>query len=318
MQYEDYGDGDESSVPLVSPHAQSYPYSTSAQSQLEDTTISDGSDPFLESYHASNATQQTGTSYSHPSQYTRTSNTTGMISSTQDTPSNWFRHDAVHEDSASDYPDTRSSEPQSNGGHDRNSTWQRMNLAPRVSTHDPLSDATEPSGVLWSASPVNEDHTTHAYTPNKPARIAPPQLNSTQSSPHTSAHDYDPERHALDSTPGNLYSHKYNHFPRSRSPTPAMSPSRPSLPSTLPTGLTRRVLSSKENTPPRSRAYQYAEAGFEPEPEPVAIRLQNKNETKVPIGSPVAGSTTQHFGLPPRKQRRRYQEGAKTKIPLIQ
>jgi hypothetical protein len=131
--------------------------------------------------------------------------------------------------------------------------------------------------------------------------------------------DYDPEHFAPDTTPEKPYSHAHNLFSRSQSATPDNSPlPLRRAPTSGQVGLTRRVLSSsgKENIPPydtvesRSTSHSYDYEAFV-EKEVKASSSSRENQT------PLANSQTTHFGLPPRKQRRRYQGGKKI-VPLTQ
>lgn len=317
MSTDQFGGGDESSVPLVSPQARTYSQFSGSAEEYE---ASLGHDVFQEP----NGVHQTGTSYSYPSHYTGTSNNSGSSSSSQNPSGHWVRRDGTP-DYPQSYQQTGTSTPtHSSEARSSRSNWQQMKITPRKSFHDPFTDSPQEPEVIWSASPLDtaRSPTTNTTTRNEypDPVLPPPRMNSKPSSPYTSAHDYDPEGYAMDSSPGKLYSNKHNQFPRSRSPTPAASPPKPRLPSTLPSGLIRRAVSGKENTTPttqpRSKAFQYAEAGYESDPEPIATKPRVA-PPPVSLNSPRL-DTTQHFGAPPRKQRRRNPAGGKKKIPLMQ
>jgi hypothetical protein len=210
--------------------------------------------------------------------------------------------------------------------------WQRMRIVPKGSPIDPFSDNAGANSAGYGAIPMGkgatstghsaevrfdqQDHLAshpksrpHQYSPNYPDQnqgdYRPQYPQATSST--TSSYDYDPEGYAMYSTPNKMYSHPRNSLAISRSPTPSHAASRPSLPSVMTSSLTRRVLSSKENTPNRSSAYGTKdEEDFEVE-----------SYVPAALPSPIVDSTTMHFGLPPRKQRRRHQEGRKL-VPLTQ
>lgn len=160
-----------------------------------------------------------------------------------------------------------------------------------------------------------------SYTYNASSNSTHP--NHTQPS-SASPSDYDPEHYAPDTTPGK-YSRPGNLFPRSRSATPGASPIFSQRgPSTGPPGLTRRVVSSgKENSPTRpqtqSRATSHSyphdshDDGFDE-----TEKLRPLSMEGVGVGAtPVVDSETTHFGLPPKRQRRR-RHSIKKLVPLTQ
>lgn len=291
---------DDSAVPLVSPRAQSFADTDDTVSRLEEH-IAQQDDVFGD--HQEHAPiQRPDTTFSESSYYSRSSPSRAMDTGSSRLP-RWSRYDA------SSAPRSNSVAPYPSQSEQQETKWQRMRLIPKQSLADPFSDPSS-TPIVYGAAPA----TPLDYT--FPSNAIPPSVSPVNEHPSRpvssapySSHDYDPEAHAIDSTPDKLYSHQHDRFPPSRSPTPEPSPTPPptrrAIPSTLPSGLTRRVLSSKENTPLRS---------FPPK---VEAERSPQKQAPVPETSPMVESATMHFGLPPKKQRRRHQ-GARKLVPLTQ
>lgn len=212
----------------------------------------------------------------------------------------------------------------------RETPWHRMRIVPKSSPIDPFADNAGANSAEYGAIPIGKGAASRPFIdqPTLHSNTQSPQHSPSSSNQNqdayrhqytnsfqypqatastSSSHDYDPEGYAMYSTPNKLYSHPPNSLPISRSPTPSDTPPRPSLPSATTSRLTRRVLSSKENTPRRPGVYNPKdEEDYEVE-----------NHVSAPLPSPIVDTTTMHFGLPPRKQRRRHQEGRKL-VPLTQ
>lgn len=320
----------DASIPLVSPRAQNLPDIDSAVARLEEHIhIAMGSgDPASRKPREHDTYTIPESSY-HSSDIVGERHRSISPSFNQWEPSRELEDE---EDLGGDY--SRSEHDSSTAGI----LWRRMRIVPKGSSTDPFSDHVGVTRAEYGATHLGKGATSTRhpgevrfdqhdqlalYSNLLPYQYAPnfsdpnpgvhrPQYNTSHQYPQatsstTSSYDYDPEGYAMYSTPNKLYSHPRNSLPISRSPTPSGTASRPSLPSAVASGLTRRVLSSKENTPRGSGAYGTKdEEDFEVE-----------NHVPATIPSPIVDLNTMHFGLPPRKQRRRHQEGRKL-VPLTQ
>ncbi|KAF8313453.1 hypothetical protein DL93DRAFT_2081168 [Clavulina sp. PMI_390] len=280
--HEDGEEGDEYSTPLVTSRAFAYAQMDDGASQLEDSlSTEDGS--FTTEYTAANIPRRSA----------------------------GFRGVEAYEELASSRQSdgsspSRAQQPRSSG------QWQHMKLLPKGRPIDPFSDVEKSADASYGAVPIGLGR------PNHPLSQYSQQTGTTQttsshstgfpSSYHTAAtsnsHDYDPERYAVDSTPKKPFALSRKSIPRSRSPTPVETPPRTTqyyFPSS--SALTRRVFSGKENEP---------SANTRNEPRPMFDALKTQ---PVANSSPVVDATTMHFGLPPKKQRRRNQ-GARKLVPL--
>ena len=306
-------------IPLVSPRAQTFPDLDGAVSRLEKhiTMNSDASTSGEPQGHSWNAYNLPESRYRSSSPSVKDWDLSRMGPGEEE--------DLAEDSSRSEH-----------AASTRETPWQRMRIVPKGGPIDPFTDS-----AGYGAIPIGKDvplsppldevpvdqHDHQAPHPEPrlhqyPSNVSDqnqdayrqqyinsyqyPQATSSTFST-SSSYDYDPEAYAMYSTPDKMHSHPRNSLPISRSPTPNVTPTHPSLPSAVTSRLTRRILSSKENTPKRPNAYiMKDEEDYEVE-----------NHVSAAPPSPVVDSSTMHFGLPPRKQRRRHQEGRKL-VPLTQ
>lgn len=296
-------DEDGFTVPLVSPRVQNFSELDDTVSRLEDHITRE--EVSFASGEAQHYTHETG--FTMPdSAYSTASATDIGLPETHGPPSRkWERRDLAPNHDELVRKGYRSSP-------NNEVSWQQMKLIPKGTPIDPFSDTIPDQDAAYGAVPIGYGRPSSfpaevANTISPPQYPANYQYSQPTSSTAYSSHDYDPERFAIDSTPNKLYSHPRNSVPQSRSPTPSETPPRPTPYYHPPSGLTRRVLSSKENNPIRGSRARSPE-GHEYEIPKAAILSEP---------SPMMDSTTMHFGLPPRKQRRRNQ-GVRKLVPLTQ